>query len=454
MRNRTILFFLAIALFAAVIIIVDVVVPSMMTGTGTISVLQLPPTNTTVGLMTSTYTFTPTNTDTPGGPTNTPTNTPTDTPVPDTATNTSTPTDTPVPDTATNTSTSTNTPVPGTATNTPTPTYTTTPATATYTPTITQTPSITPSLTLIPSLTPTSTPTQIVLIVSTPVGGPTSIPLQANGCYPPLALVVGGQVLLRGGVNVRSQPSLSGPLVNYYTSQVLLRLIEGPVCADGFNWWHVRGVGEPGWVVEGKPDFYYLKQYSAPNAPTCSAPLDTIEVGGKLRTITGSRVRLTPANDGFVITVIQPPGVTLDVIDGPYCADGFNWWKVRAPYGTTNIVIEGWIAEGFPGGYYVEGLSANEQPELACRAPLRLHSGSRVGVTYRDAVPRRLRSAPNSSASVIADLLDGVELLVINNDSVCANGYNWWQVQIIATGTTGWIAEGLPGNYWFDVLVN
>jgi hypothetical protein len=293
-----------------------------------------------------------------------------------------------------------------------------------------------------------------VLIVSTPVGGPTVVPLQANGCYPPLALVVGGQILLRGGVNVRSQPSESGPLVNYYPSQVLLRLIGGPICADGWNCWHVRGVGEPGWAVEGKPGFYFMKQYSVPNAPTCSTPLQTIQVGGRLRTITGSRVRQTPANNGFVITVVQPPGVTLDVIDGPYCADGFNWWKVRAPYGNTNTLVEGWIAEGFPTQYYVEGLSSNGQPATACRAPLRLHSGSRAAVTYRDGVPRHLRAAPGSNAAVVTDLLDGIEFLVINNDAACVDGYNWWQVQIIATGTTGWLAEGLPGNYWFDVLVN
>jgi len=335
------------------------------------------------------------------------------------------------------------------------PTDTNTPTnTPTHTPTITQTPSVTPTPTLIPTSTPTPTPTQIVLIVSTPVGGTPTVPLQANGCYPPLGLTVGGMVLLRGGVNVRSQPTESGPLVNYYPSQVLLRLIGGPVCADGWNWWHIAGVGEPGWAVEGKPGFYFIKQYSAPNAPTCAAPLDTIQVGGKLRTITGSRVRQTPANDGFVITVVQAPRVTLDVLDGPFCADGLNWWKVRAPYGNTNTVVEGWIAEGFPTNYFVQGLSSNGRPAVACRAPLRLHSGSRVGVTYRDGVPRHLRGAPNSSAPVVTDLLDGVELQVINNNSTCADGYNWWQVQIVATGTTGWIAEGLPGNYWFDVLVN
>ena len=354
--------------------------------------------------------------------------------------------------------TSTFTPTPtNTPTNTPTitntPTKTSTPG-ITNTPTITPTPSITPTATFVPTITPTPTPTQIVLIVSTPLGGATSVPLQANGCYPPLALTVGGLVLLRGGVNIRSQPTESGPLVNYYPSQTLLHLIGGPICADGWNWWHISGVGEPGWVVEGKPNFYYIKQYSAPNAPTCSTPLDTIQVGGKLRTITGSRLRQTPADDGFVITVIQPPGVQLPVIDGPFCADGLNWWKVRAPYGNSNTLVDGWLAEGVPGNYYVEGLSSTGQPASSCRAPLRLHIGSRVAVTYRDGVPRHLRAAPGSSAPLVADLLDGVEVEVINNDSACADNYNWWQVQIVATGTTGWLAEGLPGNYWFDVLVN
>ncbi len=300
---------------------------------------------------------------------------------------------------------------------------------------------------------PTATSTPGVIIVATAVPSATAMPRQANGCYVPLSLSLGSQVFLRGGVNIRSAPSESAPLVNYYPNPVVLRLDGGPVCADGYNWWQISGVGNPGWVIEGTPAQYFLQQAINPNTTNCAAPLDTVTVGDRLRTVTGSRIHRTPDNDSFVITVVQP-GVSMDVIDGPRCYGGLNWWQVRAPYGNSGTTVDGWIAEGYPDGYYVEGLTSSGQPALACRAPLRLHVGTRAAVTYQDGVPRRLRAAPSASAPVVANLLDGIAFTVINGDSVCADGYNWWQVQIVSTGLTGWLAEGLPGNYWFDVLVN
>jgi len=286
---------------------------------------------------------------------------------------------------------------------------------------------------------PTATPSVPVYVVT-----------PAAGCADPLQLVIGGQVLLRGGVNVRSIPSLSGPVVNYYDHQVRLRLIDGPTCTNGYNWWRVAGVGEPGWVVEGTPGRYFMEQFIDPNAVNCFPPLDTIQIGGKLRTITGSRVRLTPQRDGFVVTVILNDNL-LDVIDGPHCFDGLNWWRVRAPFGNTQVLVNGWVAEGYPGEYYVEGFPP-PLPVIPCHAPLRLHAGSRAAVSYRDGVERHLRTAPNVSAPIVANLLDGIAFDVINDNSVCSGGYNWWQVRILTTGLTGWLAEGIPGNYWFDVL--
>ena len=154
-------------------------------------------------------------------------------------------------------------------------------------------------------------------------------------------------MLLRGGVNVRSAPSLSGPLVNYYDHLVLLRVTRGPVCANDYNWWYVEGIGEPGWVIEGRPGRYFLEAYVDPATTDCSAPLETIQAGGQLETVTGSRVRAIPSNDADVVTVVQP-GQTLTVLDGPRCADHLNWWHVRAPYGTTSTLVDGWIAEGYP----------------------------------------------------------------------------------------------------------
>ncbi|MCZ2097622.1 MAG: hypothetical protein LC121_15420, partial [Anaerolineae bacterium] len=71
------------------------------------------------------------------------------------------------------------------------------------------------------------TPTVPVIIVATAPPGPTAVPTQGNGCYAPLALPVGGDVFLRGGVNVRHLPSLSGALVNYYADPVILTLDSG-----------------------------------------------------------------------------------------------------------------------------------------------------------------------------------------------------------------------------------
>ena len=92
-------------------------------------------------------------------------------------------------------------------------------------------------------------------------------------------------------------PSLSGPLVNYYDHQVLLRVTRGPVCANNYNWWYVEGGGQPGWVIEGKPGRYFLEAYVDPASTDCSAPLETIQSGGQLTTVTGSRVRAMPSNE-------------------------------------------------------------------------------------------------------------------------------------------------------------
>lgn len=297
------------------------------------------------------------------------------------------------------------------------------------------------------------TPTPGVIIIATAVPGPTPIPKQANGCYMPLSLGIGSDVFLLGGVNVRHLPSLSGALVNYYPDAVILTIDQGPVCADGWNWWHVSGSGEPGWVVEGKPGRYFLQSVIDPNTSNCATPLDTIALGGQIRAVTGSRVRQQPDNGSTVLTVVLT-GAQLTVIDGPRCYGGLNWWKVRVPYSGTQI--EGWVAEGYPGQYFVSGLSAGAQAAEAaqCLPALRLHTGTRAAVTYRDGVPRRLRAAPGTSAAVVAELLDGIAFDVISDDSVCADNYNWWQVRVVPTGQTGWLAEGRPGNYWFDVFIN
>jgi hypothetical protein len=60
-----------------------------------------------------------------------------------------------------------------------------------------------------------------------------------------------------------------------------------------------------------------------------------------------SRVRERPGTNGAVVGQIQP-GEDVLVIDGPRCADGYTWWKVRSVAG-----LEGWTIEGDEDGYWL-----------------------------------------------------------------------------------------------------
>ena len=58
-------------------------------------------------------------------------------------------------------------------------------------------------------------------------------------------------------------------------------------------------------------------------------------------------IRNGPGLDGRIVAVLHSLDIFF-VIDGPRCADDYTWFKVRAGG------VEGWIAEGEPGLYYVE----------------------------------------------------------------------------------------------------
>lgn len=52
-----------------------------------------------------------------------------------------------------------------------------------------------------------------------------------------------------------------------------------------------------------------------------------------------NRVRREPSRQADILGLINPGG-SMDIIDGPACADGWVWWKVK------NADYEGWMSEG------------------------------------------------------------------------------------------------------------
>lgn len=60
-----------------------------------------------------------------------------------------------------------------------------------------------------------------------------------------------------------------------------------------------------------------------------------------------NRVRAGPGLNAEFLGLVGPGGV-FDVLDGPTCGDGINWWRIR--HGS----LVGWMAEGQGREYYTE----------------------------------------------------------------------------------------------------
>lgn len=279
---------------------------------------------------------------------------------------------------------------------------------------------------------------------------------QDTGCSTPLDLSIGQRIFTRPGVFIRNLPSISGGQVEYYNVSRTLWIVGGPVCADGFNWWQIEGPDNPGWIAEGTPDFLLIFP-DVPDVPvsTCEPPL-TLAVGEQIILTTGARVRETPSLNGRVLTSLRTNTV-LTVLGGSVCANNFNWWQVRAPFGNSGTTVDAWIAQGsFASTLVAADGTVSAAPAAVCAPPYRrLAVGVRAVVTYRDAQPKNLRAAPSRNAAIINTLLDGIAVDILDGP-VCADGLNWWQVQVAGSPETGgWMAEGgtAAGGYWLIPLV-
>jgi hypothetical protein len=167
------------------------------------------------------------------------------------------------------------------------------------------------------------------------------------------------------------------------------------------------------------------------------------------------------ASRGAELIGAIPGGEAFDVLAGPTCADGLNWWQIQ--YGD----VTGWTVEGIGSEYWVEPVAAAvEAPstptaeptavpvaELAERfvppASINPINALEVGAQARvinddpnsDSVTLTIRQTPGRSGGQLAQAVEGDVLTVVDGPEE-ADGLVWWQVET-ARGTTGWVVEGL-----------
>ena len=85
-----------------------------------------------------------------------------------------------------------------------------------------------------------------------------------DGCgdAPPPRLIVGGtgMVAFTDGqpLNVRQTPGLSAARVGRLPEGISFSVVEGPTCADNFQWWRVQAEDLDGWIAAGTPDTYFV----------------------------------------------------------------------------------------------------------------------------------------------------------------------------------------------------
>lgn len=276
-----------------------------------------------------------------------------------------------------------------------------------------------------------------------------SLPAQAQvdvGCGPSLAITPGMRINTRPGIYIRNLPTRSGGIAEYLQNSYTLRVVEGPACADGLNWWRVVGPSNinPGWIAEKEaPDGRYLIfPIEEDPAALCPDPLNLVS-GSRLPLLNDVRIRQEPNLNALVLHV-APTGETATIISGPQCVDTLNWWQVQVPW--QGIIIQGWMAEGRFGDTFLPDPDL-PAPGAICGPALRLRIGDRGAVNVSDFKPKHLRAAPGLNAPILYALIEGIAFDVLEGP-VCADNLNWWRIQIVSRPeVTGWLSEGGPGNY-------
>lgn len=139
-----------------------------------------------------------------------------------------------------------------------------------------------------------------------------------------------------------------------------------------------------------------------------------------------------------IIGEIQP-GEVVEILDGPVCNYGWVIWKVR----TTRYEI-GWTPETNGKDYWILPLATRQFCSNALAS--RLIIGGIAFVMEESNLPNRVRSGPNTSATIIDRIQPGEKMLVLDGPK-CGEGGNWWFVQSLRTGITGWTMEGTTKYY-------
>jgi|GEM_PF-3430159 len=170
--------------------------------------------------------------------------------------------------------------------------------------------------------------------------------------------------------NLRAVPGESGQLVGEIPAGAEFTIVDGPRCASGISFWLVDYNQTQGWTAEGRDTEYFITPGGIPEVvavnitpiapatpqataiPTfvCGGVQSRLYVGLTAQVTPGfpNNLRAQPGESGQYLGEI-PPGFPFEIVGGPQCNSGLQWWQVNYQ-GTI-----GWTAEaGSVDDYWLE----------------------------------------------------------------------------------------------------
>lgn len=183
-------------------------------------------------------------------------------------------------------------------------------------------------------------------------------------------------------------------------------------------------------ATTGTPAFVGTYVQPSPTPAFCLTPL-AIKKGDIIVVSPGVIIRYAPSASSPLLANFDKP-IEMQVVDGPQCNGGFNWW------GVSGAGVTGWVTEGRGTRYWIEYYASDPNAPRECSAALKLVPGEKINLTGNV----RLRNAPNLSAYTLTVAPQGTAVTVLEGPR-CGDGINWWYVRatVLDVVYDGWMAE-------------
>jgi len=197
-------------------------------------------------------------------------------------------------------------------------------------------------------------------------------PVANSICAAPLDLEVGEVIELANGVRIREEPGRDGLVLTVAPIDTPVTVLSAEAeCIDNYNWRLVSvvvaGFRYEGYMAEGTsgtPSEIFV-EFPTPDPDTvCAAPMG-VSVGDQRRVRYEDGIpkalRAVPGRDGELLFTLVD-GVPFEIVGGPVCANGENYWLVRI---LSNIPATGWFPQGPRPNYWSEPFtSENAYPPI------------------------------------------------------------------------------------------